>query len=162
MAEIRNKRKLNSKQANKISVLISAVYFIFMLARWIQLSPTGEESIDYLLLVCGVGTLMVYVLLFFIVFGGEKLVEEEEKKRIENEILINLSFEEFKQVYLIEEENGESINILSKIFHNEDCKFYAKLTQDNNINLIVKDKHNDEVYSEEIKDKEYFYSMFQF
>lgn len=43
------------------------------------------------------------------------------------------------------------MDMIIQILEKEGCKFYAKLTENNNIHLVVKDKHNEEVYSVEIE-----------
>ena len=58
--------------------------------------------------------------------------------------------------------NDGSIEEYEKILQKEECKFYAKLTENNNIYLIVKEKHNEEVYSAEIENHVYFNSNFKF
>ena len=52
--------------------------------------------------------------------------------------------------------------MMNKILQKEECKFYAKLIENNNIYLIVKDKHNEEVFSEEIENHVYFNHNFKF
>ena len=52
--------------------------------------------------------------------------------------------------------------MIRQILQKEGCKFYAKLTENKNIYLIVKDKHNEEVYSVEIENHVYFNSNFKF
>ena len=57
-------------------------------------------------------------------------------------------------------DDGSHIDMMNKILQKEECKFYAKLTEDNNIYLIVKDKH-EEVLSEEIQNYVYFNNKFK-
>ena len=73
-----------------------------------------------------------------------------------------LSYTDFKQVYfLVADDRSYIINMMNKILQKEECKFYAKLTENNNIYLIVKDKHDEEVFSEVI-DYVYFNYNFEF
>ena len=64
-------------------------------------------------------------------------------------------------MYFLAKGYGSDINIMRQILQKEGCKFYAKLTE-KNIYLIVKDKHNEEVYSGEIENHVYFNSNFKF
>ncbi len=72
MANKRNKKKLNSKQANKISVVISTVYFIYMLVNGIISKPAGELAVYYWLVSCMVGTVFIYCSFYYFVFKGEE------------------------------------------------------------------------------------------
>ena len=73
-----------------------------------------------------------------------------------------LSYTDFKQVYFLGADDGSYIiNMMNKILQKEECKFYAKLTENDNIYLIVKDKHDEEVFSEVI-DYVYFNYNFEF
>ena len=54
------------------------------------------------------------------------------------------------------------MDMIMQILQKEGCKFYAKLTENNNIHLVVKDKHNENVYSVEIENLIYFNSNFKF
>lgn len=52
--------------------------------------------------------------------------------------------------------------MMKKILRKEECKFYAKLTDNENIYLVVKDKHDEEVYDTKIENYDYFDSYFKF
>ena len=56
----------------------------------------------------------------------------------------------------------DKMDMIMQILQKEGCKFYAKITENNNIHLVVKDKHNEEVYSVEIENLIYFNSNFKF
>ena len=162
MANKRNKKKLNSKQANRISLVISTLYFIYILVNGIILKPTGEIAVCYWFVGCIVGTIFIYFAFYFFVFKGEEREREERTKKIEIVTAQYLSYTDFKQVYFLVKEYGSHIDMMRQILQKEGCKFYAKLTKNKNIYLIVKDKHNEEVYSVEIENYVYFNSHFKF
>ena len=71
-------------------------------------------------------------------------------------MITSLSYTDFQQVYFLVTDVGSHINMMRQILQKEECKFYAKLIDNKNIYLVVKDKHNEEVYSAEIEN--YVYS----
>ena len=98
-----------------------------------------------------------------IINDGVSIAKEIE---LEDEMKIitvqHLSYTDFKQVYFLVADDGSYIiNMMNKILQKEECKFYAKLTENDNIYLIVKDKHDEEVFSEVI-DYVYFNYNFEF
>ena len=162
MANKRNKKKLNSKQANRISLVISTIYFIYAFVNGIISKPIGDQAVYYWMIGCVVGTILIYGVFYYFVFKGEKKVREERTKEIEIVTAQYLSYTDFKQVYFLAKGYGRDINMMRQILQKEGCKFYAKLTENKNIYLIVKDKHNEEVYSVEIENHVYFNSNFKF
>lgn len=151
----RNKKKLNSNQANGISIFISILYFLCMLVYGVISHPTGEDAFYYWLIGCFIGTTFIYLIFYYMIFKGDEAEDKERIKEIKNATMQCLSYTDFKQVYVIGLDN-----IMNEILQKEECKFYAKLTEGNNIYLIVKDKH-EEVLSEEIQNYVYFNNKFK-
>ena len=162
MAKKRSKQNLTSKQANRISLIISAIYFSYALVNGVISKPTGDFAVYYWMIGCIVGTLFIYCVFYFCIFKGEDKVKKERAKEIEIATIQYLSYTEFKEVYFLVKGSGSGIDMIRKILQKEGCKFYAKLTDSKNIYLIVKDKHNEEVYSAEIENHVYFNSNFKF
>lgn len=162
MANKRNKKKLNSKWANRISLLIGTIYFICSLINGIISKPTGDEAFYYWTICCVIGTLFVYIVFYFIIFKVDDRESKERTKEIELATTQYLSYTDFKQVYFLVKDAGSHNDMIRQIFQKEGCKFYAKLTENNKIYLIVKDKHNEEVYSTEIGNYVYFDNYFKF
>lgn len=161
MANNRNKKKINSKQANRISLIISAIYLIYMSIKGAILKPTGDDAAYYWIIACLVGTFFIYGILYFFVFNGNNKRIEENEKRIQSAIRQHLSNTEHRQVYFLYEE-CDIMNMIVQILQKEECKFYAKLTENNNVHLVVKDKYDEEVYSVEIENLIYFNTNFKF
>lgn len=151
MARNNKKRQLNAKQSSKISMVISILYFICMLVNGL-LSNLEEVFIYYLFIVCITGSLFIYFVFYFLIFKGE------EKERTEKAVVTiqYLSYKNFKQVSL--SKNCDKY-IMWQILKKEGYKFYAQLTEDNNIQILVKDKHNQEVYSTEINSVYFDYNF---
>lgn len=162
MAKKRNKKKINSKWANRISLLISTIYFICSLINGIISKPTGDEAFYYWTIGCVTGTLFIYMFFYIFIFKGDDREFEEKAKETEFSTKQYLSYTDFKQVYFIVTDAGSYIDMMRQILEKEGCKFYAKLTENNKIYLIVKDKHNEEVYSTEIENYVYFDNHFKF
>lgn len=159
MANKRNKKKLDSEQAIRIrtSWLISTVYFICVLVIGLILKP--DQAVNYWLTFGITGTVAIFNVSYFMIFNDSVIELEDEMKII---TVQHLSYTDFKQVYFLVADDGSYIiNMMNKILQKEECKFYAKLTENNNIYLIVKDKHDEEVFSEVI-DYVYFNYNFEF
>ena len=159
MANKRNKKKLDSEQAIRIrtSWLISTVYFICVLVIGLILKP--DQAVNYWLTFGITGTLVIFSVSYFMIFNDSVIELEDEMKII---TVQHLSYTDFKQVYFLVADDGSYIiNMMNKILQKEECKFYAKLTENDNIYLIVKDKHDEEVFSEVI-DYVYFNYNFEF
>ncbi len=161
MANNRKKKKINSKQANIISLIISGIYFIYMLISGLISKPVGDFAVTYWSIGCVVGTLFIYVIFYILIFKGEDKARLEREQQVNVAIKQCLSTTDYKQVYLLYE-SCDIMNMITKILQKEGCKFYAKLTEDNNVHLIVKDKHDEEVYSAEIENPFYFDKNFKF
>lgn len=162
MAKMRRKKKLTSKQANRISLAICAVYFIYMLVNGIISKPTGDQAVYYWMLNCGVGNVLIFFVFYFLVFKGNDRQKEEKELELEDKTIQSLSYTDFQQVYFLVTDEGNHINMMMQILQKEECKFYAKLTENKNIYLVVKDKHDEEVYNTKIENYVYFNHHFKF
>ena len=161
MANNREKKELNSKQASKISWTISKVYFNFMIVGGVIAKPTGDQAGTWLVSLI-VGSLLIYVFFYYVIFDGIHREDEEKSKKIEDKTIQNLSYTDFREVYFLVTDEGSHIDMMKKILRKEECKFYAKFTDNENIYLVVKDKHDEEVYNAEIENYDYFNSHFKF
>ena len=64
----RNKKKINSKQANQISLIISAIYFICIFIKGLVSKPVGDFAVYYCAIGCVTGTIFVYFIFYFLIF----------------------------------------------------------------------------------------------
>ena len=157
----RNKKKINSKQANQISLIISAIYFICIFIKELVSKPVGDFAVYYLAIGCVVRTLLIYFFVYEIIFKGEDIARSERERQIEVATRQCLSKTDYKQVYFLYE-SCDKTDMIMQILQKEGCKFYAKLTENNNVHLVVKDKYDEEVYSVEIENLIDFNSNFKF
>lgn len=160
MASNRNKRKLSSKQANIISLTISAMYFICGFISGVISKPTKEYEVMYWGIGCVVGTALIYMFFYCFIFKVEDKKAEEKRKKDEFVTMQYLSYTEYKKVYFLPKVYGMEITMMRKILQKEGCTFYAKITENKNIYLIAKDKHDEVVFESEI-DSYYFNSSFK-
>lgn len=150
----RTKKKLTSNQAWVITSLICGAIIFGEFILFLNLSDTLSRGQNTLLLISSlILSILLFAFLFFIVFKIPAL----ERKEATDELLNDLSKSDFTQVYL----NIETDEIIQLILQNEECKFFAKLTEDNNIVIIAKDKYDKEVYKEEVGNPLYFYDHFK-
>ena len=161
MASNRIKKELSSKQANKASLIISGLYFICMLIKGLIFRPVGDDALYFWMIGGFAGTALIYLFLYYFIFKVYDKEMAERDQQIKGKIEQFLSTTDYKQVYFLYE-SCDRMDMIMQILQKEGCKFYAKLTENNNIHLIVKDKHNEEVYSVEIENLFYFTANFKF
>ena len=96
MANKRNKKKLNSKQANRISLIISTVY---TLVNGVISKPIGDQAVYYWVMGCAIGTILIYFVFYYTIFKGDDRKFAERAKEMEIVTAQYLSYTDFKQVY---------------------------------------------------------------
>ena len=101
MTNNRNKKKINSKQANRISLLISIIYFIYMFINGLILKPDGNFAVYYWTIGLVLGTIFIYFVFYVFVFKVEDKKNTEEEQKIEFTIKQYLSNSDYKQVYFL-------------------------------------------------------------
>lgn len=157
----RTEKKLTSKKASKIALLVSAIVLIGMTVWYICLYDKFiivEGRIVFP--VCSIFlALLIYFGVYDMCLKGPNLKIEEEEKDILSDLKKILS-QEFQEVYLIFDESDYN-TMIKQILQNEGCKFYAKLAENNNIVIIAKDKNDKEVYKSEIENPIYFNHHFK-
>ncbi len=160
----RNKKKLNlsSKQANKITLTIIGIYLILVIINGIVNQKIIHDQSSYWCMLCTGGPLIIYITFYHFIFRGHDKELIEERNRIKTTTIPQLSYTDFRQVYFFLSSSGDAIAKIMQILRKEECKFYAKLNENDTIYLIVKDKYNEEVYSSEIENYTYFNSHFKF
>ena len=156
MAKERNKNKLTSKQATTIALLLTgAVFLLFIL---IGILGTKFDIIS----IIGMSAMMSLIafVIFSVFLNVNEKESQEEYERIKSEILQSLSKESFTRVYYIFEDKSDITDMFKQILENQECRFYAKLSKEESIILIAKNKHSEEVYNCEIKNYRYFDANF--
>lgn len=164
MAKERKKWKLTSKQATCISGLITLIIAISISIRSIPLFKSSEDDLTfyfYIGLMILIGCIVVFLLLYGYIFKVPDRISEEKLKKMELKNSHILSSTSFTQVYFYPKDTGGTIDIMMTIIKNEGCTFYAQLTENNYIHLIVIDKHDEEVFNDKIENHLYFTSNFK-
>lgn len=162
MANKRNKRKLTLRQAYHISWLAVLIYAILTIIRGIYLKPTGDQFVTYLFVNFGAGIFCISILFYFFILKVPDKESDERQKKAEIRNIQRLSSTVFTQVCFCPTDTGGNMEILMTILQNEGCTFYAKITENNCIHLLVKDKHDEEVFNEKIGNHLYFALNFKF
>lgn len=160
MANKRNKRKLTSKQATLISWLITLILAILAIIRRISIKNPKDDLV-YLLVFTLLASLYVFIMLYIVIFKVPDKKRDERRKEIELINIQRLSSTVFTQVCFCPTDTGGNMEILMTILQNEGCAFYAKLTENNCIHLLVKDKHDEEVFNEKIDNHLFFNCNFK-
>ena len=161
MAKQRIKKKLTSKKAFRIALFICTLLIIAFTVLYILRYNIIDADMRIMLPFCcilltfALGTLVYECLLH----GSDLRRQEREEKEL-TDLKENLS-QEFKRVYLIFDESDFNA-MIKQILQNEECKFYAKFAENNNIVIIAKDKYGNEVYRGEVENPIYFNYHFKF
>ncbi|MDE5830829.1 MAG: hypothetical protein K2H53_04100 [Clostridia bacterium] len=160
MAKERNRKKLTLKQANRISLLIAGIYFIFTVVSGLNGNfPNRETAIMYWILGCFAGTIFLYGTFYFIIFDAENRKKEEANRKTELEAIQYLSKNEFTEVYF---NIANPKNLPDEIIQILQCiRYDVKLAEDNKIIIIVKSKSNEEICRCEIENPVDFALLFK-
>lgn len=154
----KQRRKLSLKGAKRLMWTIVAIYAIFMAT--IVIMEAGDDWFLNILVALG-GGLAVSMVSYIVLVEPRK--REEDYERLETEIRQHLSSGEFRQVYLRERYTGSDYNeMIKQIMKAEGCQFLVKLITKGTIQLAVRDKHEEEVYSAKINNFIYFDNYFKF
>ncbi len=147
MANKEKRRKLTANQANWMSILMGAIWFIFTLFNGLTTQFTNkDDAIIYWAISCVVGTFCIYIVFTFVF-----QVHTKETKEIEEKVLQTLSSllssDTLTEVFVVYD-NSDKEDMFRTILQNEGCKFYAKFIENNMINVIAIDERSTEVYND--------------
>ncbi len=166
MSNNRNKKKLTTRQLNKIIILIPGIFCVLVFAlliiricsagyfSWVD-NPYEKAIIMMTAFICPfLVWFMIYIILYL--YTVHPKVLKEEMKEEMSDIAKNLSKNSFTEIYYKFQNSNDTI--LVEIVKNNQCKFYAKLDedQDDNIIIIAKNKSEEEVYRTVTKNPKYF------
>ena len=161
MAKRKKQKKLTSKGANKIALLISSIIFIGSIVLYIVLFNHLNDAGKYIFIpVFLCVSLLIYFPIYDVLLHGSLLAREEQEKEIISDLKKFLS-QEYKEVGLVFPDEFTFNDMIKQILINENIKFYAKFVPNNNIVVIAKDKNDKEVYKEEIENPIYFNHHFK-
>lgn len=163
-SEFRN--ALTIKQARKLSVIYSlisalAISILFTLIVFgihlTSLIPFAIFLIGSFPMICGI---------FYIVFDGPYKEKKAEWKAAEQVIIskFNLNITDYAEVrYKYEKGIKETLEaeLFMTILTNSACRFLVKLTEDEQIEVVVKDKDENIIYTETLDDFDYFENHFE-
>ena len=162
--------KLTLKQANTISIIISLLVTILLLGIFAGRFFKVAGEVDILIIVpfllapvflCCVLYMMVSVIMK--VPYKEACIREKEAKEyvMAN---YNLSYEEYTELkYCLEEAlmGAYEPEMISVIWAKVAYKFYAKLTENEDVDLIAKDSNGNIIHNEVIGNFQYLKSYFE-
>ena len=160
----RIEKKLTSKQANGISLLVSAICTI-LLAIMCVTSYSDWDAMQCLVLVlcCIMLPILIYFLCYEIILKGDQIKLAEENTELHKSTKEFLCKEEFTEVsFDPKKDNGESEReMLLTIIKTIECRFFAKLNENDDIILIVKNQEDNDIYRCEISNYSYFNARFK-
>lgn len=155
--EKRIKKQLTSKQVGIISMVVAIVCGIIYF--WLPYSK-GEG-----IFISGIMALVIAMVIFIFCFypvlkGADREIEEEEKS-LQADVKKFLCIEKFTELIFIPKNNEVETEMILGILKEVGCRFFAKLDQDENIILIVKDEDDRKVWEEKIENYFYFDARFK-
>lgn len=144
-------KNLTPSKIKKISSLASIIWYVFFTIQIIISPMELKDALLILLLLYSVG-LIVYPACTHIL----NTISELKKDSI-----IFLSKEKFTEVLFTPSPTIPVNQMTLEIFEKNGCKFYAKLTKNNDVILVVKNNSNHEIYNSIISNYSYFTSYFK-
>jgi len=157
----RTNKKLTFKQAKIISFSATIIFSVFMAIMFIIAGI--ENSLLQPLWLCflAYGVLVIFfacaMWAFMQIYSDPKSDLKEKNKAFGF-----LNKDTFTELYFIPQNNsGSEYEMLLTIIKRVECKFFAKLKEDDEIILIAKDKEDNEIYRCEISNYSYFNERFK-
>lgn len=158
-SEFRN--ALSAKQALKLSFICS---FILSLAisSLITLLAYGFHLTSLIpFVICLLGLFAMFCPIFYLLFDLHAKEKTEQCKTINQEF--NLTTTDYTEVRYNYEKALEKIDeaeLLTAILTHSACRFFSKLTEDEQIEVVIKDKDENIIYTQTLHDFEYFENHF--
>jgi len=149
-------KNLTPDKLKRITAIVTAILYLGYIALGINLSPNSNMHIFFIL--AALGLFSVLALLIYSILIRLAGLQDYKKKEIVDTFL---SKDKFTLLTFFLNCSNSEADMLSAILKAEGCKFYAKLTEDDNILLIVKDKNDDEIYNTIISNYLYFTNHFK-
>jgi len=148
-------KNLTPKQIQKKAFLITTVVSLVFIAIAIICCVLFDPMLIISLIIIW-ALLMIFIVS---IFPDSSSYEEDEKKESVNTFLNKKEYTEilFSPSSVDSDDIEDSrIEMALAIFEAERCRFYGKITEDDNIRLIVKDKYDNKLYDTEIENYDYF------
>lgn len=149
-------KNLTPSKIKRITAIITTILYLAYIALGINLTPNSNYHIIFML--AALGLFSVFALFLYYTLLRIAGLHDYKQKEKTNTFL---SKDKFTELSFFLNCGESEAKILSAIIHAGGYKFYAKLTEDDNILLIVKDKNNDEIYNTIISNYLYFTNHFK-
>ena len=154
------KDKLTCKQAWGISIIIAL--FIGLIYALIFASTFAALFLLFSsILVC---TIALTPMVFIFDLGYKDKVQQWEMNKTEAILAYNLSKDTYVKLKFLPDEtiiNTHCIKMLTTLLTNSNYSFWAKLTEEDNVKLIVKDVNDNILYDEIISNFRYLNAYFK-
>ena len=153
--------KLTLKQAQKYS-LLSAI--VFTLLCFITITLILHSLMDPIIILLTLALALLVGVAFW--YLSCTLLFDVDLKKAKQRVITKYSLtkDSYTELNYIQEDfehTSSNPKMLAKIVDNYNCKFYAKLTNDEKIELIVKDKDENIIYTEILHNFIYFENHFE-
>lgn len=148
-------KNLTPNKIKRITAIITTIICLAYLVYGLNIVPT-KMHILLIIVVLAIGSVLA-LFIYYLLLHLTGLSDYEEKEKAKS----FLSKDNFTEVGFFINSSISEAKMLSSILKAEGCKFYAKLAEDDNVLLIVKDKNDDEIYSSTILNYLYFTSHFK-
>lgn len=149
-------KNLTPKKIKRITAIVTTILYLAYVALGAYLCPNSINLI-FFMLVALVLFIMFALFMYNVLLRINGLHDHKEKEIADT----FLSKDKFTLLSFFLNCGETEAKMLSAILHAEGCKFYAKLTEDDNILLIIKDKNDDEIYNTIISNYLYFTNHFK-
>lgn len=149
-------KNLTPSKIKRITAIVTAILYLAYVSLGINLTPNSNYHIIFIL--AALALFSVFALFIYYTLLRVAGLHDYKQKEQSNTFL---SKDKFTQLSFFLNCGETDSKMLSAILHAEGCKFYAKLTEDDNILLVVKDKNEDEIYNTIISNYLYFTTHFK-
>jgi len=149
-------KKLTPQKIKRISAIITTIMVLGYIFIGVSLKPISIYSLLLILPAFVLGS-AVAVLIYYLLLHLAGLGDYKEKE----EVSVLLSKDKYTELSFFLDVGSYEAKILSDILKAEGCKFYAKLIEDDNINLVVIDKNNNKIHDSIIPTYFYFKTHFK-
>lgn len=152
------------KLSDIISTVVFLVVFIIIMVKVDFIHYCFMEAPVLTLVIIATFSLLVswiaYELIYEIIFKGSERKEMEERQKSKEEVEKLLAREELTEVFFLEP-SGDMEKMVKTILHKEGIKYFAKLGKKDEIELIVKNKNEEEIYKTKIIDYVFYLKNFR-
>lgn len=147
---------MTNLRRNFIAIILSILAFLLMISFLNHQTNVNQNRIFLYYLIIVVITILFFILLLNIF----KFIFQKQEKEIVFTTSQWLSHRDPHLVLFKPIDTSDSTSLMMQILRNVNCKFYAQLTEENQIKLVAIDKNNEKIFEDIIENVTFFNENF--